>query len=346
MGMKKKISIIIPCYNVEKYIDRCIQSLVNQTIGIDNLECIFVDDASTDKTMDKLAQWEEKYPESIMIIHCEENKKQGAARNIGLGYAGAPYIGFVDSDDYVSLDMYEKLYEKAADYDCDVVAGLFVREENDGTIAMAAEPQENGDKLVKIQDVQDRKRFLQEGLTGGVWSKIYKRELILENELYFPEDILYEDNYWSAFLMHAISSYYVINEPYYHYMVNEESTIMKKDATHHLDRLIIELMKVEEYKRRGLFDAYHDEIEFAFLRMYFINTIRILFVRFRQIPYEIIYTMQDNVKTLFPDYDKNPYLGKLPQLQAELLKIVSVPLDKEKIDVLAEAYKKVLLDNC
>lgn len=343
--MKKKVSIIIPCYNVEKYIDRCVRSLANQTIGIENLELIFVNDASTDSTLECLAKWEKQYPESIMVIDCKENHKQGAARNIGLQYAGADYIGFVDSDDYVSGDMYEKLYEKAEEYHCDVVTGLFVREENDGTIVMDAKPKENGDKLVRIDTVEDRKRFFQEGLTGGVWSKIYKKSLILDNEIYFPEDILYEDNYWGAILNYYLSSYYIVNEVCYHYMVNEESTIMKKDATHHLDRLVIELMKVEEYKRRGVFEAFHDEIEFSFLKLYFINTIRILFVRFSEIPYDIIYTMQRDVKEIFPDHEKNPYLYKLPQLQSELLKIVAVPLDEEKIDILAGAYRKVLLDS-
>lgn len=343
--MNKKISVIIPCYNVERYIDRCVQSLVEQTIGVENLELLFVDDASTDGTVAKLKEWEKEYPESILLVCCEKNGKQGAARNIGLQYASAPYIGFVDSDDYISFDMYESLYEKAKEFDCDVVAGLFVREKNDGTIVMEAEPKANGERFVTIETIEDRKAFLQEKLPGGVWSKIYKRAVILDNELYFPENILYEDNYWGAFVYHVISSYYIINKPFYHYMVNEDSTIMKQDASHHLDRLVVELMKVEEYKRRGLFESFHSEIEFDFLRMYFINTIRILFVRFRKIPYDIIYTMQQQVKELFPDYEKNPYLDKLPQLQSELLKMVKVPLDKERIDILAGAYKKVLMDN-
>ncbi|MDO4167997.1 MAG: hypothetical protein Q4D32_11400, partial [Eubacteriales bacterium] len=94
-----------------------------------------------------------------------------------------------------------------------------------------------------------------------------------------------------------------------------------------------------------LFEVYHDEIEIDFLQMYFINTIRILFVRFREIPYDIIYTMQDNVRELFPDYGVNPYLDGLPQLQRELLKMIDIPLDREKIDVLANAYRKVLAEH-
>lgn len=118
----KKISIIVPCYNAENCIDRCIQSLLEQTIGIENLELIFVNDASTDGTMTRLQQWEARYADSILVIDCEKNGKQGMARNIGLSYASAPYIGFMDNDDMAEPDMFEKLYEKATLYDCDLVA--------------------------------------------------------------------------------------------------------------------------------------------------------------------------------------------------------------------------------
>lgn len=341
----KKISIIIPCYNVEKYIDQCVKSLVSQTIGIESLELIFVDDASTDQTLSKLKEWEKQYPDHIMIIPCPENGQQGTARNIGMNYASGEYIGFVDSDDYVSEEMYERLWEPAEKYHCDIVGCLFVREDENGVVQLEQEPASHGGRLFTIQTTEDRKQFLQRGVPGGIWCKIYRRKLLLDNALWFPEQIRYEDNYWGAFVSHAVSSFYIINEAHYHYVIHEHSTIMQQDALHHLDRLVIELMKVEEYKRRGLFDTYHDEIEFSFLKLYFINTIRILFVRFHEIPYDIIYTMQQNVKELFPSYQRNPYLKKLPPLQQELLKIVEAELTTAKIDTLAQAYRKVLAES-
>lgn len=340
----KKISVIIPCYNVEKEIDRCIQSLVDQTILLSQMELIFVDDASEDATMEKLSKWEEQYPESIFVIHCEENGKQGTARNIGMQYATGEYIGFVDSDDYVEPEMYQEMCRIADQEQVDVVGCLYVREEENGSVVMDAQEREDAGRSIRIKSEEDRKRLMTVGLPGGVWSAIYRREILIDHQLWFPEKIRYEDNYWGAFLLHAISGYYIINKPFYHYVVHDSSTIMQKDSMHHLDRLVIELMKVEEYERRGLLEKYHDEIEMGFLQLYFINTIRILFVRFREIPYDIIYTMQDNVKELFPDYQKNPYLEKLPQLQRELLKMVEIPLDKEKIDILAQGYRKVLWD--
>jgi glycosyltransferase involved in cell wall biosynthesis len=89
--MNKKISIIIPCYNVEKYIERCIDSLINQTMNLDQMEFIFVNDASTDRTLDILLKYEKKYSDSIMVINSEENLRQGGARNIGLSYTNGDY---------------------------------------------------------------------------------------------------------------------------------------------------------------------------------------------------------------------------------------------------------------
>ena len=90
----KKVSIIIPCYNVERWIDRCMTSIAVQTMGIDDLEIICIDDASTDGTWKHLQKWEQSFPENVLLIRLEENRRQGAARNIGLQYASAEWISF------------------------------------------------------------------------------------------------------------------------------------------------------------------------------------------------------------------------------------------------------------
>ena len=90
--MEKKVSVIIPCYNIEIYIDRCLVSLERQKIPMEELEIILVDDHSTDGTWEKLQIFEAKYPESVLIIHNDVNIRQGAIRNMALAYATAPYI--------------------------------------------------------------------------------------------------------------------------------------------------------------------------------------------------------------------------------------------------------------
>lgn len=110
----KKVSVIIPCFNATKYLPKCFMSLVQQTIGIDQIELIFVDDASTDEdaTWNMLQEFERAYPESIMILKLEENMRQGGARNVALQYATGEYIAFVDADDFVAENFLLETYEK------------------------------------------------------------------------------------------------------------------------------------------------------------------------------------------------------------------------------------------
>ena len=99
-----KISVIVPAYNAEKTIDKCLESLVNQTYK--NIEIIVIDDGSKDSTLKKIKQFEKKYPQKIIAI-TRENKGIGYTRNEGIKYSTGDYIGFVDSDDYVDTEMYE-----------------------------------------------------------------------------------------------------------------------------------------------------------------------------------------------------------------------------------------------
>ena len=114
------ISVIIPVYNVARYLQRCIDSLIAQTIS-DKIELIFVNDASPDNCLEILRENERRYPDKITVIDSAENLSQGGARNLGMLRAKGEYIGFVDSDDFVSPSMYQKLYDKAVSSDADAV---------------------------------------------------------------------------------------------------------------------------------------------------------------------------------------------------------------------------------
>ena len=100
--------------------DKCFESLVNQTIGIENMEIIFVNDASTDNTAEKLNVFEAMYPESVLVIHLDENVKQGGARNVALQYVSGEYLVFIDSDDWVDYNYISILYEIIKEYDADI----------------------------------------------------------------------------------------------------------------------------------------------------------------------------------------------------------------------------------
>ncbi|MDE6713739.1 MAG: glycosyltransferase, partial [Lachnospiraceae bacterium] len=176
-----KISIIVPFYNSERYVKRCLDSLLHQTIGLQNLELILVDDASTDRTLDLLKEYEKQYPEQIILIPCSQNGRQGTARNIGLQYATSPYIAFVDSDDWVETDMYEKMYDKITAYNCDIVVCRFVRDDGN----MRAETDHKNydvnkkttgekDAFINIENDRQREELLVNRKIGGVWDRLFK----------------------------------------------------------------------------------------------------------------------------------------------------------------------------
>ena len=166
----KKIAIIIPCYNVETYIDRCLNSIVNQTMGVENLQVICVDDASTDGTWQRLQAWEQQYPEDIMLIQCEKNGRQGTARNIALQYVQTDFVGFVDSDDWIEADMYEKMYEKMVQYDCDIV---FCRNFRSSEYTSGGEIKRcnSEDCIYSIISEEERKAFIVNNIIGYVCGK-------------------------------------------------------------------------------------------------------------------------------------------------------------------------------
>lgn len=335
--MKRKITIIVPCFNVEAYLDRCIQSLINQTIGFSNLEVIFVNDASTDGSINILRKYEEQFTDNIILIELPVNSKQGTARNIGIQYATSDYIAFVDADDWIQETMYEKLYQKAIEYDCDMVCCKYKRVKNE-TELMGLTGREDG--LYHIQDEADQKAFLLAGIEGGICCNIYKRHIVIDNNIRFPEGITYEDNFWLPLLQLYIRKFYIVEEYLYHYYINLDSTITKRDSFHHFDRLIIELMKLEEYKSRGFYSKFYNEFELQFLRLYFLNTLNILFTRFTVIPSEIFYEMQKTVKIYFPHYKNNPYISeRLSESECYMLSLIEVKCTQDQLEEIAINYR-------
>lgn len=312
--MRPSISIIIPCYNVWKYLPQCMASLERQTIGIERLQLIFVDDASTDegKTWECILAFEKKYPDSVIAIRLEENRCQGGARNEGLRYADGDYIGFVDADDWIEPTMYEQLYRCAKEYGCDAADCRLAVNLEDGTLCVQECADDRMDAFEKSTLEGDDHwidAFTGGPYGGGVVTGLYRRELILGNRLYFPEHVKYEDNYWQSILLLYVRKFYHLAEDLYHYRENGESTIHVRNSRHHFDRLDIEERKLSAYKELGVYDRFKEQIERDFLRMYYCNTMTLLWSRFDVPPYDIFLKMEQTVMRLFPNYSENPYFA-------------------------------------
>ena len=323
------ISVIVPCYNVEKYIDRCLETLVNQTISINNLEIILVNDASTDSTIELLQKWESLYPDNIIVVSYEENLRQGGARNVGLQYATADYIGFVDADDWVELDMFEALYEPIKRERYDSVRGKFIREKYKGEIEI--DSTERKDQKYHFEKVGDfyRHNVIDHGNAGeygGIWSAIYSKKIILDNEIWFPEKIAYEDNYWGGIINLYLKDLYIVDKIIYHYFINMESTVTLRNAEHQFDRLDIEIGIVQEYQRRGAYSFFEQELEWGFIKRFYLNTLYIIFTRFDFIP-DIFHFLKDTLLELFPDYKRNPMLSSALPREKQLLRLLDIQGD-------------------
>ena len=178
-----KVSIVIPVYNAEKYIDRCVDCLLNQTLK--DIEVIFVDDGSTDNSGLLLEQWCNKVPDIFQVIHSDRDRGPGGARNLGIAKATGSYIGFMDCDDIIDRTMYEKLYNKAAEAGYDMVDCAYYNELSDES-ALAI-----GDNITGKLD--DAKRSDIIAGVGYAVTKIFRLSVIKDNNIRIRENVIYED---------------------------------------------------------------------------------------------------------------------------------------------------------
>ena len=191
MEKEMKLSIIVPVYNMasDHKLEYCLDSLVNQTV--EDYEIIAVDDCSTDNSMEILKEYERRFPEKFRAVHSEVNRHQGGAKNIGLRMAKGEWIGFIDSDDWIRPDMYERLIERAKSTGADLAGCDYcltdVHSMEVGQIVHNNKKSQSG-----ILNKEKRASLILDG--GSLVVKIFRRSMIMEKELWFPEDIFYEDN--------------------------------------------------------------------------------------------------------------------------------------------------------
>ncbi len=209
--MDDLISVIIPCFNVEKYINRCLESVLRQTYQ--RLEIILVDDGSTDCTGSICGRYS-KENEKIKVIH-KENGGASSARNLGMMHATGKYIGFVDSDDWISDDFYSYLYELMITYNADIAeCGYRLMDTCKSTIVCSEEI-----NILNNSELMDNFfRIRKEKSNYAVWKCLYKRKIV-EN-IKFENGYINEDVLFSYFALLNVNCAVISNLPKYNYFVN------------------------------------------------------------------------------------------------------------------------------
>lgn len=312
------ISVIVPVYNVEQYLEKCVNSIINQTYK--NLEIILVDDGATDSSgnmCDELAKSDNR----IKVYH-KENGGLSDARNYGVERATGDYIGFVDSDDYIDSEMYEKLYEAIKKENVDV-AECSLKVIYPGKIELFTDE--------KYYKVLGKTEYLEEYLTikkifGSVWTKLIKSDVA--KKLVFPKGKLYEDTYYAYDLIEKVDRYVIMNNPYYNYLMRENSITNAK-----FNPRILDLIEIVEKFHKTTYENYPGLKEAADCRKmyaYFsvLNSI-LLEENYRDNEYysEILNYFKRNYISLL----KNKYINHNRKLSVILIKL--------NIDL----YRKVLM---
>jgi glycosyltransferase involved in cell wall biosynthesis len=233
-----KVSIIIPIYETEKTIERCVRSLFEQTL--DNIEYIFVDDCTPDRSIDILKELFTQYPErakTSKIAKHNLNKGLPSARNTALSMATGTYIGMVDSDDWVEPTMFQILYESAATIDADIVWCDYYEEKDGSKNIVEQKCRDEFSKLGIMQSLFG----IHPTLMGCVWNKLIKRHLYSDYEIRFPDGLNQgEDIATIVKLIYCANTFYHVPRVLYHYVINCNSLTSNKNRN---------ALRVTEYLR-------------------------------------------------------------------------------------------------
>lgn len=224
------VTIVVPMYNVEKYIEKCLDSLINQTYK--NIEILVINDGSKDNSL-IIAERKAKEDNRIKIIS-QLNQGLSAARNTGMDNAKGQYICFVDSDDFVHPDYVKLLLESMVDNDSDIsVCDFFYIDEEDNTWKRKEKENKIYNNIEALKDI-----FCKEQNTEVMtWNKLYKIELFKDNNIYFPVGRYHEDNFTTYKLYYYSKKIAMISDELYYYLQRNNSIMGQKFNKKRLDIL-------------------------------------------------------------------------------------------------------------
>lgn len=299
-----KLSIIVPVYNMADHgkLEFCLNSLVNQTIS--DYEIIAVDDCSTDNSFDILKNYEARYPHKFIALKNSENLHQGGGKNTGLRAAKGEWISFIDADDWVVPDYYERMFALAHSTGADVVGCDYCLVSSHTFEATDRIPN-NKLSQTGILDDEKRKSLILDG--GSLCTKIFKRQRILDSNLFFPEHIFYEDNAVGNSYMILANHFEYIPEPLYFYYQHQSSTVHTFSVDRCEDRRTAGKLMIDEARRLNYYEKYKSELEYAFTLLHYQNTLFTYMAQVKPAKISYVRTLSLEIKDYFPDFESNTY---------------------------------------
>ena len=278
-----KVSVIIPVYNVEKYIDKCLQSIINQSLK--EIEIIVVNDGSPDNSQEIIDKYVEKYPDKVKSF-IKENGGQGSARNLGLEKAKGEYISFVDSDDWLDEFALEKMYNKAKEDDSDIVICDMVDHFIEKDIYY------NCTKYDSVFEV-----------TPSASNKIFKRDII--GDIRFLHKLWYEDFNFTTKILFNTNKISTISEGFYNCNCGHISTMNNNNSIKNLDMLVVLDDIIKYTKDNNKYDK--NIISYLIFNHVLITTINRVFVQKNKDKKEVIKKLIKYCKENISDYKIQPF---------------------------------------
>ncbi len=337
-NMRKKVSVVVPCYHVSAYIDKCMESLLNQTLGLENMEIILVDDASQDDgaTLRRLMEYEGRFPEQITVVALDVNLRQGGARNVGIQYAAGEYLLFCDADDYLSLCAAERLYNAAQIYQADVVE---FRKKKISDYAQIDETLIGGDQsyLLDLSDDKVRRAVLdisRDDFGLGCLNKLYRLDMIRDNQIRFAEHLFYEEPSFMVPVRLYEKRHFYLDEVLYYYVQRPGSTLHSRNEEHYLDNMKVWNILVSDLQQRNLLAKYHNEISEMYYDWAFLLNLYIILEKGGILERETFIALKSAVEERFPDIRSNPLMAD-ENGQREIA-VLDMPYTEDKQERLKE----------
>lgn len=299
-----KVSVIIPVYNGEKYLEKCLDSVINQSYK--DLEIIVINDGSVDNTLKLLKEYQKK--DNRIIIIDKKNEGQAIARNIGLSKSTGKYVTFIDSDDFVDLNMINDLVITSLKYDSDIV------------VCDANVIKDNGEECLMccLNKITDDKKINFILSDPSPWAKLFKSNLLKKINFEFLGNHIYEDLASIPYIGACTSRIKHIDKNYYNYLVHDNSTMKQVVFNSKLNDIFDSLDNLSK-----LFNnQYKDELEYIYIK-HLLHDASLRFLNFKE--NEAKKSLNKIVKIMkakYPKWRKNKYLNLMTKNEILLTKII------------------------
>lgn len=284
-----KVSVIVPIYNVEKYLEKCINSLLSQTL--EDIQIILVNDGSKDNSGNIAKEYEKNNKDRVIYVE-KENGGLSDARNYGLKYATSDFIAFLDSDDYIEKNAYEEMYNKAIEENADYVECDFIWEFPNKIRVDKQYPYKNKKEMLSFVRVV-------------AWNKLIKRQLITDNNLEFPKGLRYEDIEFTYKLIPFVNKFAYVDKPFIHYVQREGSIAnVQNERTAEIFTVLDNV--IEFYKENNIYDEYRDELEYNYARYLLCSSLkRMCKIKDKIVREKLLTESWERLNLNFPNWKEN-----------------------------------------